>query len=129
MADCPYIIDRSNLHNVRKQASAFLCDLDTRATTIENQFTITPVTGNTLLDGTNGTVLCDATSGDILITLPSAALWREKEYTIKKVDSSANVVTVDPDGTETIDGALTQIITGQWDAMKIKSDGTNWWII
>jgi hypothetical protein len=37
MADeCRYIIDRANLHYVRKQASEFLCDLNERVTVIEN---------------------------------------------------------------------------------------------
>lgn len=39
MADCKYIIERSNLHNVRKQASEFLCDLDARVTVLEIQQT------------------------------------------------------------------------------------------
>ena len=35
MADCPYEIVRSNLHNVRKQASGYLCDLNDRVTNLE----------------------------------------------------------------------------------------------
>ena len=34
--DCKYIIDRANLHYVRKQASEFLCDLNERVSEIEN---------------------------------------------------------------------------------------------
>jgi len=33
--DCKYLIDRANLHYVRKQASEFLCDLDSRLNIIE----------------------------------------------------------------------------------------------
>jgi hypothetical protein len=33
---CPYEIERSNLYQVRKQASQYLCDLNTRVTIIEN---------------------------------------------------------------------------------------------
>lgn len=35
MADCKYLISRANLHQVREQASDYLCDLDTRVTAVE----------------------------------------------------------------------------------------------
>lgn len=36
MADCPYSIDRANLFDVRKQITAYLCDLDARVQVLEN---------------------------------------------------------------------------------------------
>ena len=72
-------------------------------------------------------LLCDATSAAFTITLPSAATVKAgKEYVVKKTDSSANAITVDPDGSETIDGAAAYGINVQNDYILIVSDGVNW---
>lgn len=74
--------------------------------------------------------LCDATDGNIIINLPACA---DVEFIppihIKKIDASANTVTINPDGTETIDGELTMIINTQWDSVMLVNDGDNWFII
>ena len=74
-------------------------------------------------------ILCDASSGAFTLTLPTAAERSGKSYTIKKTDSSANIVTIDGDGSETIDGELTQTLSAQDDSISVISDGTNWSII
>lgn len=91
---------------------------------------ITTVTSNTTLDDTNYTVLCDATSGAITITLPAAASNSGRTYYIKKINTSSNDVTVDANGSETIDGDLTQTLTGaDMPSIRIQCDGSNWFII
>jgi hypothetical protein len=81
------------------------------------------------------TILCDATGGAFSVTLPTAAAaYNTAEAAglivhVKKIDSSANAVTVDGNGSETIDGATTQVITSQWDSASIQSNGTAWYII
>tara|TARA_Y100000296_G_scaffold32758_1_gene37929 strand:+ start:720 stop:1154 length:435 start_codon:yes stop_codon:yes gene_type:complete len=40
-----------------------------------------------------------------------------------------NTVTVDPSGSETIDGASTKDLTAQYESLQLVSDGANWWII
>jgi len=65
-------------------------------------------------------------TGTITISLPTAVGRAGQEYCIK--NSGVGVVTVDPDGTETIDGELTKLLS-QYDAMKIMSTGINWIII
>ena len=92
-------------------------------------YAIETVATGTTLDDTHGTVLVDASGGAITITLPTAAVGVRRLYDIKKIDSSANAVTVDGSGSETIDGATTQVINFQYDSISIKSDGTTWWII
>jgi len=77
---------------------------------------------------TDHIVLADATSGAITVNLPAASTTG-RELVVKKVDSSANAVTIDGNGAETIDGATTQVISVQYDAVKIVSDGTEWWIV
>ncbi len=74
-------------------------------------------------------VLADATSAAFTITLPTAASTPNKPISIKKTDASGNSVTIDGDSAETIDGATTQVLTGQYDSITIVSDGTEWWII
>ena len=75
------------------------------------------------------TILCNATDGAITINLPSAVGISGKKYIIKKIDASANNITIDPDGTETIDGGSTVAITGQYDSYTFQSDNVNWWVI
>lgn len=79
---------------------------------------------------TNDTVIiCDATSGAFTVTLPTAVGNTGRRYFIKKIDVTVNAVTVDGDGTETIDDGLTAVLNTQYEAIGIVSDGTEWWII
>lgn len=76
----------------------------------------------------NEFVLSDASGGAFTVTLPTAASASGKEVTVKKIDSSGNAVTVDGDGSETIDGALTATLSSQWDSVVVVSNGSNWFI-
>jgi len=71
-------------------------------------------------------IRCDASAGAFTVSLPTASGIKGKAYLIKKVDSSANAVTIDPYGTETIDGAATITLASQYDSVIVVSDGTNW---
>jgi hypothetical protein len=71
----------------------------------------------------------DASSGSLPVNLPAAANNRKRVINIKKVDSSSNTITVDPNGSETIDGSSTVTITAQWANLTIISDGSNWLIV
>lgn len=73
-------------------------------------------------------VLVNATSGAISVTLHSAANRKGDEIIVAKTDSSANTVTVDPTGTETINGSLTFILSQNREMVTVISDGTNWLI-
>lgn len=81
------------------------------------------------LDATRQTVAVDATAGAITITLPAAASCTGRRYDIKKVDSSANAVTIDGNAAETIDGAATKVLSAQYSAATVISNGSGWWII
>jgi hypothetical protein len=74
----------------------------------------------------DSTIQCDATSGAFTVNLPTASGIPGRLYTIKKIDSSANAITVDGNGSETIDGATTKSLAAQWDWITVQSDGTNW---
>ena len=86
------------------------------------------VSTNTTLSGTQTSVLVNAASGPITITLPTA-VGDSHQYYVKKIDSSANVVTVVTSAGQTIDGASSSGVQFQYSAVTFKSDNANWWII
>jgi len=81
------------------------------------------------LNDKHGTVLGDATSSSLTFTLPRSKSMEGRVLTIKKVDSSANTVTIEGYKTETIDGDLTQVICFQWTSLRLQSNGNNWVIL
>lgn len=74
-------------------------------------------------------VFCDATAGAITVTLPTAVGNEGQIFEIKKTDASANEVILDGDGSETIEDTTTVTITVQYEAIKIASDGAEWFIL
>lgn len=81
------------------------------------------------LDTTYCVVLCDATSNAITVNLPAISAQAGIIYHIKKIDASANAVTVEGNASETIDGSLNQIITTQYTNMMIVAGLTEWSIL
>lgn len=81
---------------------------------------------DTTLTATNHLVLVDASAAARTITLPPAADVPEREYRVKKMDATANTVTLDGDGGETIDGAATYVLTTQYEVVEVVSTGTAW---
>lgn len=72
-------------------------------------------------------ILVDATSGAVTITLLAAATAGSGfRVAIKKIDSSANAVTVDGNGSETIDGNTTSTLSTQYDTDNLICNGSNW---
>lgn len=74
-------------------------------------------------------ILCDASSGAFSVTLPTAGSNTGRIYYIKKIDSSSNAVTVDGNGSETIDDGTTASITIQYEVITVQSDGSQWYIL
>lgn len=81
------------------------------------------------VDDSAGTFLCDATAAPVVVNLPLAASAKYRRITVKKIDASANAVTLDGSGAETIEGAATLATTTQYKAYTVQSDGTTWWIL
>ncbi len=77
------------------------------------------------LSATESFVTADATSAGFTITLPAAAGITGRSYTIKKIDSSANTVTIEGNASETIDGAANQTLILEDETLTVTSDGTN----
>ena len=74
-------------------------------------------------------VLVNATSGNKTVSLPTADKCKEKRYVIKKIDTSANLVIVDPSGSELIDNITAQTLSVAYSSIDVVSDGSNWWTV
>ena len=83
-----------------------------------------------VLTSDNGTLfLGDASGGAFTFTLPTAASAADGfRIGFKKTDSSVNALTIDGNGSETIDGATTITVDNQFDEVLLVTDGTTWHI-
>ena len=86
-------------------------------------------TVNQTLASSTQFVLVDASAGHVIVTLGAAADNTRTVHTIKKIDSTSNKVTIDADGSETIDGEATIDLQLQYSYVTIVCDGTEWFII
>lgn len=88
-------------------------------------------TGTATLTNSERVVLADATTAAFTMTLPTAAVSTPYPiFYIKKIDSSlANIVTIDANGSETIDGLLSITLANRGETVTLQSDGTNWRVI
>jgi hypothetical protein len=78
---------------------------------------------------TDNAIFVDASGGQVTISLPTATGNASKKYYIKKLDSSANKVVIDPYGSQQIEGATTAELWFQDEAVAIKTDGLSWYVI
>jgi hypothetical protein len=64
------------------------------------------------------------------LTLPTAQVKAGRTIVIKDAGGNASVnnITIDTEGSETIDGAATYVISSDYDAINLYSDGSNWFI-
>jgi len=85
-------------------------------------------TSTDTLTTSNHIVFADSSGGAFTLTLPAAAN-AVNMICIKKTDSSMDAVTIDGNGTETIDGELTYLLDAQYMYVNIVSDGSNWLIV
>lgn len=83
----------------------------------------------TLVVGEAGMILVSAGAPHTL-ELPLAATVTGIEFWIIKTDDNSNLITVDGNGAETINGELTWVgLDFQWAFLHVKSDGTNYVIL
>lgn len=71
--------------------------------------------------------LVDGGAGGIGIKLPVPVSG--KMVIVKKADNAAGAVTVNQNGSETIDGATSKVLYYQYESMTFVSDGTNWFVV
>lgn len=79
---------------------------------------------------TDGVILMNAASSKTVTLPPAATAGAGKILVLKKIDSSlAVVITIDGNGSETIDSATTTTLNTQYEAITIYCDGSNWHIL
>jgi hypothetical protein len=83
------------------------------------------VAGNVTVTGDDFFINVNPTAAARTVTLPSAATLTGRMFAIRST-SSSNTVTIDPDGSETINGASTVVLKAVNDYILFVSDGTNW---
>lgn len=83
------------------------------------------VTGTVTARPIDRVLKADASSAAVTVNLPSAAP-NPVVYTVIKTDASANTVTIDPSGSQTINGDATKVLSAQWETVTLRSDGANW---
>lgn len=89
------------------------------------------VTANTTLTADDaGVVLVNAAGGNVTVTLPAAAAanGRPLRLVLARTDTSANTVTIQRAGSDTIEG-LTSLLLAQRRRLTLVSDGVSGWII
>lgn len=101
---------------------------------VDAQYLTSSMATNTISSGytallTDQVILADATSGSLTVTLPLLSTAKNKVFHIKKIDSTGNTVTIDGNGSETIDGDATKVITLQYTSIMIIASATEWHII
>lgn len=69
----------------------------------------------------------DTVGGAVTVNLPPAS-ESKRVYHVKKLGTTGNV-TIDGDGSETIDGATTYVMSTQYQTVSVLSDGVGWYIV
>lgn len=88
----------------------------------------TPVTVTAAMQ----TVLVNAGTGAIVVDLPAASAVAGRTYCFKKIDASANAVTLTPNGTDSIESAVastTYALSAQWDGVILQASGSVWYVL
>lgn len=88
------------------------------------------VAATTTLTNNDYVLLVIGATGAVTVNLPAvASVQPGRTYFIYK-DNAAQTVTIDPNGSETVDGgATTTLLTGQVHAKRVISDGVAWFTI
>lgn len=94
-----------------------------------NDQVISKTSAYTLVPSSDDTCLADATSTAFTVTLPAASGNGGKKFTIKKIDSTSNIVTIARAGSDTIDGATSALLSLQYESVTLVSDGSAAWYI
>lgn len=76
---------------------------------------------------TDKLLLGDCSSNPIIFTLPAASSSSGRVFLFKKIDSTINLMTIQGNGADLIDGSNTFLITVQYASIMLISDGTQWY--
>jgi len=90
-------------------------------------YTVVNVTSTYTVNSSAHYVRANATSGAFTVTLPSASLNIGRKIIIKKIDASANAVTVGIMGSDTIEGSTSVSLAAQWDKVIVIGGTSGSW--
>jgi hypothetical protein len=109
---------------LKKKSSGWVNISNKEVITVASTTTISPTQSSTLY-------LADSSSSSLTLTLSTSSLEVGKEVIIKDStgSSSINSITVNTEGSETIDGQASFTISSNYTSISIISDGSNWFII
>ena len=94
-----------------------------------DEFNISTVNTAYTVTASDYIILANASASAFTVSLPTVATSNRLHIYIKKIDTSANGVTVNASGSELIDGELMQYINTYPDCMEIVCDGSEWYIV
>lgn len=100
-------------------------DAITAGSFLPTMVTISTATTSLLTDLNDQVAIVEGTGTAIVVTLYTAVGNGGQKVTVK-ANKSDNVLSVDANGSQTIDGALTVTLTGGSDSLSLISDGANW---
>lgn len=95
---------------------------------ILKKYRVSTVTASETTSGVEDVVLADASGGAFTLTLKTPIVGGQ-EIIVKKTDATANAVTVATEGSEQIDDADTQVLSSQYDKIRVVSDDNDEWHI
>ena len=84
------------------------------------------VTADYTITLTSRLIRVDCTGGGVVVTLPLASTFEGRRYTIKRIDTSDNTVTLVPTSSELIDGHCTSITIPSKAAIEVQA-GVDYW--
>lgn len=87
------------------------------------------ISSDTTINPNAGLIRVDTTNGNVTVTLPPASQMARRELHIKKIDSSNNKVTIQPQNSETIDDETSIDILTNERSLRLYSTGTTFDII
>jgi hypothetical protein len=92
-------------------------------------FPVRTVTTSETVRESDAFLLVDATAGAVTLTLPKADTMKGRLLWVKLMDNTGAGVTVDGNGSETIDGATTKVWVTQYECYTVCCTGTAWVIV
>ena len=96
---------------------------------LDLNFDVVEVTNTSPIAGNLRTVYFANLTDDVTLDLPSAASSAGHRISTKFVGGEGNILTIDPDGTETIDGNTTISLHTNGESVTIMSNGSNWYVL
>jgi hypothetical protein len=96
---------------------------------LDEALTVRAIATSDNIETTDEVIEATASSGNIIATLPDVtALSGNERFTLKKMDGTANTVTLKGYGSQNIDGANTKVLSKQYNAITVlaNSDLTAW---